>query len=262
MGAALLLSSTSCGGSIEGVVTDYETGEPIRGATVTALQHGWGVSNGQLVWDKDKSVSVETDEAGTFAVGFRSWSGVRLRSRAPGYQRFEASWARGDHSEIRLKRRVEGARPLPGGFLRLGIREDGTMYGWDFSTGEVATSPEEADLFPVSVDRDARGTITFRATGAGGLRFVSREELGVDAQFLVYTDVAPEDGYTMTAVIDFSSEGGVFFVRTRDGERFAKFAFTPSAFAQMLDPGVARDLALQYVYNPDGSRDLLYQVPE
>jgi hypothetical protein len=260
--AGVPLVVTACGGTIRGEVTDYESGEPIRGATVTAVRSGWGVSNGQLVWDKDRSVSVMTDVGGAFAVDVRSGSSVKLRAQAGGYQRFEASYSFRDRPELHLKRRVELERRLPVGFLRLGVRDDGTMYGWDFSSGELATSPEEADIFPVSVDREARGPLTFRASGAGGVRFVPKEELGVDALFLVYTDRAPTDGYAETAVIDFESEGGVFFVRTRDGEHFAKFEFTPDAFMQMADPGVVRDLSLHYVYNPDGSRNLLYQMPE
>jgi hypothetical protein len=206
--AGVPLVLTACGGTIRGEVTDYETGEPLRGATVTAVRSGWGVSNGQLVWDKDRSVVVTTDVGGAFAVEVRSGSSVKLRAQRGGYQRFEASYARRDRPELRLK------------------------------------------------------PITFRTSGAGGVRFVPKEELGVDAHFLVYTDRAPTDGYAETAVIDFASEGGVFFVRTRDGEHFAKFEFTPGAFMQMAGPGVVRDLSLHYVYNPDGSRNLLYQMPE
>lgn len=250
------------GGTARGTVHDFESGEPIEGATVTAVQHGWGFSNGTLVWDKDRSDSVTTDPRGAFTVDYRSGSGVKLRARAGGYQRFEASYARGDRPEIRLKRRVEVERVLPTGILRLGLREDGTFYGWDFASGGVATSSDEADVFPVSVDSDARGSITFRAAGSGGVRFVPKAEIGVDAFLLVYTDHAPAQGYVETGVIDFESEGGVYFVRTRDGERFAKFEFMPSAFMQSPGAGIVRDLSLHYVYNPDGSRNLLYQMPE
>jgi hypothetical protein len=259
---ALTVLTGACGGTVEGRVSDFATGEPVEGATITAVEHGWGISDGQVVWDKDKSTSVRSDALGAFRLDFRTGSSVHLRASASGYQRFEASYGGTERPHIKLKRRVEGEPRLPDGFLRLGIREDGTMYGWDFSSGRTADSPDNADIFPVSMEEDARGAITFRAAGAGGIRFVSAEELGVDDMFLVFSDQAPSDGYTTTAVIDFSSEGGVYFVRTRDGEHYAKFAFTPHAFAQTLDPGVVRDLSLHYVYDPAGSRDLLYQMPE
>ena len=98
-----------------------------------------------------------------------------------------------------------------------------------------------------------------RAAGEGGIRFVAREELGVDNMFLIYTDTAPLDGYESTAELDFDSDGGIYFVKTRDGEQYAKFEFIPTAFAMESATDIARDLSLHYVYNPDGSRDLRYQ---
>lgn len=252
----------ACGGTIDGTVTDYHTGAPIGGAEVTSVEHGWGFSDGSLVWDKDKSSAVTTAPDGTFTARFRNGASAKLRVRSRGYQAFESVYARGADVGIRLKRRVEDAPVLPSGFLQLGLMDDGTTYGWNFARGEIARSPEDADILPVTVGEGARDAITFRALGEGGIRFVPARELGVDDLFLVYTDEAPADGYQDTAMIDFTSEGGVYFVRTRDGGHYAKFAFTPTAFGQIHDPGSVRDLALHFVYNPDGSRNLLYQVRE
>ena len=260
--ALLFLALQACGGTIDGTVTDYHTREPIAGADVTSVEHGWGVSDGTLVWDKDKSTTVTTGADGSFTASFRYGASARLRIRSPGYQAFEAAYPRGAEVDVRLKRRVEGAAILPSGFLQMGLLEDGTMYGWDFSAGSVTTSAEEADILPVAVGEGARDSIVFRTPGDGGVLFVPASELGVDNLFLVYSDEAPAEGYRDTAVIDFRSEGGVYFVRTRDGEQYAKFEFTPTAFFQTLDPGVVRDLSLHFVYNPDGSRNLFYQVRE
>lgn len=256
------LSACGFGGTVRGTVDDYETGEPIVGAEVTSVEHGWGFRGGSLVWDADKSTTVTTDADGAFTATFRYGTSVRLRVRRPGYQAFEADYRRGADARIRLKRRIEGVRPLPDGFLRMGLREDGTTYGWDFSRGEIATAPEEADLLPVAIGEGMRDSIVFRTPGEGGVRFVPASRIGVDNLFLVFTDEAPADGYEQTSVIDFESEGGVYFVRTRDGARYAKFEFKPSAFSMSADPGVVRDLSLHFVYNPDGSRNLLYQVPD
>lgn len=258
----LSLSACGFGGTVRGTVADFETGEPIPGAEVTAVEHGWGFQDGSLVWDKDKSTTVTTDAEGSFTATFRYGASVRLRVEREGYQAFEADYRRAADARIRLKRRVEGIERLPDGFLRLGLREDGTTYGWSFSAGEITSDPEEADVLPVYVGEASRDSIVFRTPAEGGVRFVPASRLGVDNLFLVFTDEAPADGYGDTAVIDFESEGGVYFVRTRDGERYAKFEFRPTSFFSMNDPGVVRDLSLHFVYNPDGSRNLLYQVPE
>lgn len=141
----------------------------------------------------------------------------------------------------------------------MGRKTDRSLYGWDFSGKSLATVEEKTDIFPESVESDSRGNIRIRASGDGGLRFVSRKDLGVDNMFLIYSDTAPVDGYEATAELDFESEGGIYFVRTRDGAHYAKFEFIPTAFVMKSGPDIARDLSLHYVYNPEGTRDLRYQ---
>ena len=259
-----ILALLSCSGCltekhVTGTVTDFETNRPIRGATIRAAQHGWGLSNGSLVWDKDYSTYTTTDERGEFTIGYRFGSSVSLWLEHQGYQRFQSWYPRNADVRIRLKQRFEGLKALPSGFLRLGEKTDGSYYGWDFSNGRLADSPDDADIFPESVERGTRRNMRIRASGDGGIRFVSREELGVDNMFLIYTDTAPADGYVATAELDFGSDGGIYFVRTRDGQHFAKFEFIPTAFAMESAPDIARDLSLHYVYNPEGTRDLRYQ---
>lgn len=248
--------------TVSGVVVDFGTGRPLAGVEVTAVQHGWGFSGGTLVWDKDKSTTVTTDADGRFEAPFRWASTVRLRTRQPGYQRFEAYYEADEAVRLRLKEKVVDAPVLPDGFLRVGLRTDGTFYGWDFSRGAIASSADDADILPVRMGAQNRDSITLRAPGRGGIVFVPRSSLGVDGMFLVFSDEAPETGYAEEAVLDFASEGGIYFVRTRDGEHYAKFEFTPSGFGQVVEPGVVRDLSLHYVYAPNGSRDLRYQTVE
>ena len=256
-----LFSCAGCWGEkqVSGSVRDFKTDQPIEGARIRAAQHGFGISDGSLVWDKDYSTYTSSDARGAFTITYRSGSSVKLSVERQGYQRFEHWYPRDAEARIRLKRRVEGLKALPGGFLRLGQKTDGSYYGWDFSTGQLATTPEDADLLPEYVDPDTRGNMRIRASGDGGIRFVPREELGVDAMFLIYSDRAPADGYTASAELDFRSAGGIYFVRTRDGAHFAKFEFVPTAFAMNAAPDIARDLSLHYVYNPAGTRDLRYQ---
>lgn len=95
LGLALLTLQACGGGTIDGTVGDYHTGEPIVGADVTVVEHGWGFSNGTLVWDKDKSTTVTTDPDGSFTASFRHGASAKLRVRSSGYQAFEAAYARG-----------------------------------------------------------------------------------------------------------------------------------------------------------------------
>jgi len=259
-----LLTLLGCSGClwekhVSGTVADFETNRPIEGATIRAAQYGWGWSNGSLVWDKDYSTYTRTDSAGAFTIGYRHGSSANLWAEHQGYQRFRSWYPRNAEVRIRLKQRIEGLKALPSGFLRLGQKTDGSYYGWDFANGRLATTLDEADIYPESVEPGSRGNMRLRVSGAGGIRFVSREELGVDNMFLIYTDTAPADGYAATAELDFGSDGGIYFVRTRDGEHYAKFEFIPTAFAMESAPDIARDLSLHYVHNPDGTRNLRYQ---
>ena len=246
--------------TVSGTVTDFETNHPIHGATIRAAQHGWGISNGTLVWDKDYSSHATTDEQGRFTIGYRRGSSANLWAESPGYQRFQAWYPRNATARIRLKRRTEGLKAFPSGFLRLGRKTDGSFYGWDFASGQLTTTADEADIYPTSAEPGSKGNMRIRASGAGGIRFVPRAELGVDNMFLVYTDTAPAYGYEPSAELDFESEGGIYFVRTRDGTHYAKLEFIPTAFFMETGPDIARDLSLHYVYNPDGTRDLKYQT--
>jgi hypothetical protein len=256
-----LLSSGGCltEKHVSGRVTDFETNQPIAGATIRAAQHGWGFNNGNLVWDKDYSTYTTAEEGGGFTIGYRFGSSVNLWVEHQGYQRFQSWYPHNADVRIRLKQRTEGLKALPSGFLRLGEKTDGSYYGWDFSSGRLATTVDHADIFPESLEHGSRGNIRIRSSGDGGIRFVPREELGVDNMFLIYTDTAPADGYETTAELDFGSNGGIYFVRTRDGQHFAKFEFIPTAFAMESEPDIARDLSLHYIFNPDGTRDLRYQ---
>ncbi len=228
----LLLSCAGCltEKHVSGTVTDFETDRPIEGATIRAAQHGWGLSNGNLVWDKDYSTYTTTDSAGSFTIGYRHGSSVNLWVEHQGYQRFQSWYPRSANVRIRLKQRIEGLKALPSGFLRLGQKTDGSYYGWDFATGRLAPTADDADIYPESVEPGSRGNMRLRASGAGGIRFVSREELGVDNLFLIYTDTAPLDGYESAAELDFASDGGIYFVRTRDGQHSAIGAAAASIF--------------------------------
>lgn len=263
--SVIIVAAGSCGcqfpHELRGQVIEFGNGRPVAGATVTARAHGWGLSQGSLVWDKDKSVRVESGSDGRFHLSHRSGSSVELWVEKAGFVRYSHWYPSDAVVEIKLRRSDPKLARLPTGFLALGLFTSGQFYGWSFALNQQVSSADQADLLPEFMEQDIRGRVVVRALGNGGIQFVPSSQLGVDSHFLVYSDEAPPDGYQATAVLDFRSEGGIYFVRTRDGRHFAKFEFTPSGFGSRADRGIRRDLQLRFVYNPDGSRRLPFQEP-
>ena len=139
------------------------------------------------------------------------------------------------------------------------MKVSGEFYGWNFATAQETNDPKKADIFPTFIDKKKKGRIEIRTFGKGGIQFVTKEQLGIDGQFLSYADEAPLSGYKSTAVLDFESTGEIFFIRSRDGQHYAKFAFSPGSYFMQADKQIARDLQLRYVYNPNGDRDLYFE---
>ena len=246
--------------TVQGRVTDYDSHAPLAGIPVFAYQSGWGTSSGSVIWDAQYPYRAETGQAGDFILRYRVGSIARLSVNLEGYNRFRDYAKPGEHVDIRLKRLPPPHALLPNDQIRFGLRDDGTLYGWAFDRKTIATSCADADILPSRVDAETWGPILINACGRGGLRFIPAESLGVRRDFLVYADTAPEDGYTRQLLLDFSGRGGLVFVRTRDGQHYAKFEFTTYAFGGFMDRGVKRDVAFGYVFDPGGSRYLPFEI--
>jgi len=259
LAAVCLLAGGGCRfeKQISGRVTDYTTGEPLQGAVVSTAQTGWGIRRGSLVWDKTHVTQARTGSAGDFTIHYRVGDSAKLAVDLDGYQHYQSWYAPDARILVRLKRLLQDYKPLPQGFLRLGQRVDGSYYGWNFSRAALADAAG-ADIIPDRVEPSTRGSMRLRAAEPGGIRYVTREALGVDDQFLSYTDDAPPEGYQESVELDFGSGGGVLFVHTRDG-CYAKIEFYPDAFFTESAADILRDLSLRYVYNPDGFRELRFQ---
>lgn len=259
--AGLSVASCRSAKTIQGRVIDFESREPIAGVAIFANQSGWGIESGRVVWDKEYRYRAESGPSGEFVLQYRVGSDARLRVDLDGYNRFLGFAGPGKAVEVRLKRLPPPHPRLPSGEMRLGTRTDGTLYGWSFASAAIASSCAKADVLPEQVDADTRGPILINACGRGGLLFVPAESLGVEGEFLVYGDTAPEEGYTKQLLLDFSGRGGLVFVRTRDGLHYAKFQFTPRAFGGIADRDVKRDAAFIYVFDPSGARYLPFEIP-
>jgi hypothetical protein len=256
----LLLSLSACGdSSVSGRITDFESGIALAGARVIANQSGWGISDGSLVWDKAYLSETLSNSDGGFHLSYSPGGSANLLVQREGYQGYRHWYEDGSEIEIRLKRRLPDGLSLSASFLRFGKRRDGTFYGWNFGKGDIASAPEEADIFPIQMDDDNRGPLRLGTSGQGGLLFRSAEDLGVDGNFLIYADEAPAEGYLQELLLTFEGQGGLIFLRSRDGRNYAKIEFNPRAFSSRVAEDILRDLMLRYVYNPETSRALPFQ---
>lgn len=95
---------------IVGRVISCESGEPIAGAVVSALQHGWGISNGQLAWDKDYITTAVSDSSGSFALAWRVGRSVKLESAKEGY--LNAAWFADPGANIAMRMRTGDSHSL------------------------------------------------------------------------------------------------------------------------------------------------------
>ena len=258
------LVSSGCSGEhfVEGQVIDYETRQPIPGVRVVLQQSGWKFTGG-VTWDHLYIFESVSDSRGKFRVVYDVGTSAKLKTEKEGYIWFEG-WFEPDSTVILQIKSKSPTYVRPDfGMLKLGI-QDFKPFGWIFSEKRITFNSEEADVFPKFDSSLDRKNIEIVVSGQGGLHFVAEDKLGVRFDHLIYTDQAPEDGYSSSARLDFSQKSaGVFFVKNRDGRHHAKFLFNPRSYGT---EGSERDfkkgnwaLMLEYVYNPELSRNLRYE---
>ncbi|OGY96753.1 MAG: hypothetical protein A2122_00315 [Candidatus Liptonbacteria bacterium GWB1_49_6] len=96
---------------IAGRVVDCQTGAPIGSAEVSVDQRGWGIQNGQVIWDKDYIYTTHTDQDGRFALRFKvGANSVNLIAKFPSYLRAQ-QYERPDSDTV-LIRMLVGSNPL------------------------------------------------------------------------------------------------------------------------------------------------------
>ena len=260
------LSLSSCGfmnGKISGTVKEYSSEKLINQAQVQASYIGWGWRDGNLVWDKEYVYETTTNSEGKFSINMPIVPSVFLRVLKEGYSTNE-TW-QGFEQKILIKLQTNhGSIPnLQSDILEIGF-DKGIPYGWNFALRERTTDITKADLWPVSGQN--LNQITISTLDKGGIASVSSNELGVTQNLLQYTDTAPQQGYLNNILLNLennSVEPKVYFVRTRDGQHYAKFEFDPSNVGTI---GSQKDneqgtggILLRYVYNPEPSHDLTFR---
>ena len=63
---------------LSGTVVNCANGSAIAGATITARQRGWGISNGGLVWDKEEISTSTTNVEGKFTIAWNTGKAAQL----------------------------------------------------------------------------------------------------------------------------------------------------------------------------------------
>jgi hypothetical protein len=254
-GLLAVLPLAACAGrrqGVEGRVVDHVTGRPVPGAVVTLSGRGWGVSNGDVVWDKESVGRAVAGDDGRFRarVGGR---GVRVAAEAPGYVRY-GGWMEGGEATIRLLPRTPSNPALVHGHLEVGER-DGVAYGWVLAERRTTTRRDSADLFPTV---GAPADVDVVLDVPGGVLLVAGETIGPVDDPLPYVEEAPAQGYTGARRVR-GGETGVLVVRARDG-RVAKLAANPLALGSEREAAAGtRGFRFAYVYNPAPGRDLAFK---
>lgn len=252
--------------AINGVVINYDTNEAVAGAVVSTERIGWGRRDGQIVWDKIYTEQAITDSRGSFSITSTFADSVIINVQKEGYARYQGWHATGKPVSIKLKQDSIDDFSLPLNVLEIGM-QNFRPYGWIFAEKRITFDPNEADLFPIFGQKTEYPEISLQAMGNGGIQVVRASDWGITTDFLVYPDMAPQEGYTQTVAIRFAPKivenTQIFFIRTRDGQHYAKGYFNPTSFTTI---GSEQDIQqgtwgilLEYVYNPDSSRRLSYR---
>jgi hypothetical protein len=251
------------GALFSGRVTDQVSGKPIVGAVVTASQTGWGLRAGRPVWDMAIASQAQTDETGAFSLQPALGSGMLVGITKDGYIPYREWHYPSDSVSITLHPARAANPALVKGVLELGY-QDGVPYGWNFAHQTITRDENEADLFPLGEGARYTQVMTLTTTSQGGIATQTATTLGVTSNLIFASDTAPASGYAPTVNLTLtgasSLDGALYFVRTRDGQHYAKFVFDPSNYSPIgsdLDKQHGTwGLLLDYTYNPDGSRDL------
>ena len=252
-----LLALAACAGrtrAVEGRVVNHATGRPVTGAVVTLVGRGWGISDGDVVWDKERTARAVADAEGRFRASVRG--DVSVRAEAEGYARYDGR-LEGSRTEIRLLPRRPTGDSLVRGLLEVGIRE-GREYGWVLAERRTTTVRDSADLWPTIGGTPEDPALVLHAPG--GVLAIGGEEFGPVTQPMDYVEEAPLRGYAASVRVR-PAEDGVLVVRARDG-RVAKLHANPGRL------GATREWAagtggflFDHVYNRGRGRDLVWQKP-
>ena len=252
-----ILALAACAGRtrlVEGRVVDHATGRPVSGAVVTLAGRGWGISDGQVVWDKERTAQAVADAEGRFRARVRG--DVNVRAEADGYVRYDGRLD-GSRAEVRLLPRRPASPSLVRGQLEVGKRE-GVAYGWVLAERRTTAVRDSADLWPTIGGTAVDPVLVLHAPG--GVVAIPGTAFGPVSQPMQYVEEAPPRSY-LPSVRVRPGDAGVLVVRARDG-RYAKLAANPATLGSTREWAAGTGgFLFDHVYNRDPGRDLVWQKP-
>lgn len=237
-------------------IIDYHTLKPIENAQVLVTQSGIGFIGGRFVWGQYYKYTSTTNSGGTIHARNLTDQSVFIRADHDKYISLFGTYPIKPIITLKLKQKSKNYVTLPWGNLEIGVK-NGHPFGWIFAKKRKTFNSNDADIFPEIVN----GSLYITATK--GINFLSKETIGATNRLLIYTDTAPYNGYMSREKLDLKSTSGVYFVITQDNN-YAKFVFDSSSGYSYTGSiknfhGNNWALFLEYVFNPDGSRNLPYQ---
>ena len=157
----------ACGATTSGEVRDAASGRPIADARVEVTTVGWGIRDGDLVWDKSFVHAANTDERGRFEID-RISGGVNLGVSARGYRPIDTSLCSRSPNLIRVGGPFDGADL--GKQFRSGAGPDGAPLGCRFGPNPGLVDVAAANLSALRLSTSRSSKAWFRAPS--GMTFV------------------------------------------------------------------------------------------
>lgn len=233
--------------TISGKVISASTKMPLSDVMVA-------VESGNQYGDESFGSYVKTDQNGNFtAKTTPAW--VSISAWKPGYAvnglSFQSALALlGRETILELKEKA----PQPSLTVHDNFYALKPDNGFSIRLGRVVTDGSADADFVITENPNDKSTAFIETQGAGGVIF---QPFSNKLNFSNATE-APMTGYSNRAVIDHS-QAGVYFLRTRDGNHYAKFVLNVSL---VMSPDSSSYLDFEqrtrmvWVYQPDGTRNL------
>src|SRR5262245_2400734 len=214
--------------TVEGLVIDAETHRPIANAHVLIETVGLGPRDAEHTLDNflvslaiPYRDSTRTRADGSFRLSFNRLWDWRLITWAPGFvpyykkspsRRVTVLLAPATLASDSVAERIFNVPVID-------YEKRSAAGAYDFTSGRMA-APESAD---VVFDWPAKNKpLEIVARGNGGILFVPRSTFSSGPDLGAIACVAPDTGYVQSIRVQVDREDGICFIRTRDGQHFAK----------------------------------------
>jgi hypothetical protein len=228
---------------ISGKVVSAKTGQPAPDALVVVE------SLSPLPWDgPGLGKYVKTDDNGRFSAEVKGE--VRIRVWKSG---FAMAGMGGSGWQLAGKELLINIRELASGNAvpeQSQYKDMNVGDGFSFVLGKIVSGEDQNADFRLVKDQKS-GKVLIEALGEGGFVY---QEYGSGVDFY-NTPEAPISGYFKQSPVDMDSMG-IFYATTRDGKHYAKVRLITPAFKLADTSNNFTVHAVQWAYQPDGTRNL------